>query len=260
MNRTRSNVNKVRLSDYQKNSSSTSGPEQRIGTSFSIAFLHGILTDISEEKQEIINSIGLGILLKVLTTTKFPRQLAFWVLRNMSSKNGEIKVKDGVRLMAKESDVQLVLGIPRGNRMIITECNATEIEMTRIRKLLMLKDDAEITMECVEKILRRDYGRNMSSRERDAFIVAFVLCADAYFLGPKGGKPKINTEMFINLIDTKHIAELNWCGYVLKTLIQSAKRIQQSIEAGNKTVTLDGCLLFPVVREYEIKKGQQFHR
>lgn len=204
--------------------------------------------DISTEKQEIIKSLGLGILLKVITTHKFPRQLAFWILRNMKDESGAIVVRKADEMMVTEYDVQLVLGIPRGDTDVISDCNVYEMHVSRIIKLLMLKHDADITLECVEKILRHDYGRKMTLREKDAFKVAFVLCADAYFLSPKGEKPKINQEMFINLIDTKKIPDMNWCGYVLRSLIQSARRVQQSITGGNKTVTLDGCLLFPVVR------------
>lgn len=88
----------------------------------------------------------------------------------------------------------------------------------------------------------------MSIREKEAFKVAFVLCADAYFLGPRGGKARVNQELYRNLVNPEMIGEFNWCAYVLCCLVQASKRIQQAIQQGNMTVTLDGCLLFPVVR------------
>lgn len=111
----------------------------------------------------------------------------------------------------------------------------------------MLKNEAEINLECVEQILTRDYGSKMTIREKEAFKVAFVLCADAYFLGPKGAKPKINNDMCKNLAKPALIGEFNWCSYVLGSLLQGSQRVKESIRYNTKTVTLDGCLLFAVV-------------
>lgn len=168
----------------------------------------------------------------------------------MNHETGAIEVKDGFSLLVNESDVELVLGVPCKHRNVMSEGNVSELELSTIRKLLMLKPGADITLECLEKILTQQYARKMNNKEREAFKVAFVLCADAYFLGPKGARPKINQEMFRNLIDTTKIADMNWCGYVLRSLFQSAKRIKHSIAAANKTTPLDGRLLFPVVSQH----------
>lgn len=111
----------------------------------------------------------------------------------------------------------------------------------------MLKNEAEINLECVEGILRCDYGSKMTIMEKEAFKVAFVLCADAYFLGPKGAKPRINPEMYRNLAKPALIGEFNWCAYELHSLVQGSQKVKDSIAYGSKTVTLYGCLLFAVL-------------
>lgn len=237
------------VSEATKLTTANSVPEQRIATSFSITNLCSILAGFSLEKQEIVKSIGFGQLLRLLPQPKFPRKLAFWVLRKVDINTGQITFSKDGNLMVNEYDVELVIGIPRKFRTVSCSLQISDANVTRIRKLLLLKNDAEITLEIVEEILKREYKNKMSFREQEAFKVAFVLCADAYFLGPRGPKPRINQEMYINLVNTAMIPEFNWCEYVLCCFIQSSKRVQQSISCGLKTVTLDGCLLFPVVRE-----------
>lgn len=222
-------------------------PDTKIATSFSIASLSEIFSGFDLEKQQLVQAIGFGNLLKLLPTNKFPRQLALWVLRNMDHKTAEIEVVKGGKIKMEEYDVELVLGLPRKCKVVNCALQATEMEIARIRKIMMLNNDTEITVDCVEEILKRDYGSKMTTREKEAFKVAFLLCADAYFLAPKGGKAKINLEICNNLGNPSMIGEYNWCEYVMRSLFKGSRRVQQSLEYCKKTVTLEGCLLLGVV-------------
>lgn len=196
---------------------------------------------------ELVQSIGFGILLRLFPQTKFPRQLALWVLSNMKSTNGELELSTGSKRLLNDCDVELVLGIPRKNRTVQTDLQISEKDVAKIRNILMINEDEDVSLDRIEGILTREYAEKMSTKEQDAFKVAFAVCADAYFLGPRGSNAKINKDMYKNLANPEMIADFNWCGYVLKCLVQSAKQVQQSLSYGNKTVTLDGCLLFIVV-------------
>lgn len=224
-----------------------SNQEQKIATSFSVTSLNTTFSRFNTGKKELVQGIGFHIILKLMPQSKFPRQVALWVIRNLKCTNGEITVGERGQIRANESDVELVLGIPRKTNIVKCGCDLSELDICRMRKVMLLNNDEEITVECVEVILTRDYGSKMSIREREAFKVAFVLYVDAYFLGPQGAKAKINQDMFTNLTNSDSIAEMNWCGYVLNCLIQSSMRVKQSFKARNKTVTLEGCLLFAVV-------------
>lgn len=224
-----------------------SGSDARIATSFSVSVVHGIFSNLSDEKHEIIRYLGFGVLLKLSPHTKFPRLLALWIIRNMDPVTGAISVGSGASIKANDSDLRLVLGIPCNTKVVKCGSPVSPLDVARVKRILMLKNGEDITLECIESILTRDYGRKMNKTVIEAFKVAVVLYADAYFLGPKGRKARINQDMFRNLAQPGLIPELNWCSYVLSCLIHSSNRVQESISTGNKTLTIDGCLLFCVV-------------
>lgn len=221
--------------------------DQRTSTSFSITNLTNINSTFNEEKQAIVKSIGFGSLLSLIPPIKFPRQLAFWVLRNMKEGTPSVQLGNNIELSFNDFDIELVTGLPKGTKKVNCTLQLPAIDSRRIKKLLLLKPHDDITLQAIESVLTRDYTSKMSMAERDAFKVAFVLCADAYFLAPTGWRPKINQELYKTLLDPSMIPDFNWCGYVKRGLVLSSKRIQQSIAYGNKTVLLDGCLLFPAV-------------
>jgi hypothetical protein len=180
------------VTDVPQKATNSSNPEQKIGTSFSLPIMHGILKGFSLEKKKLVQSIGFGILLQLSPQSKFPRQLALWILRNMDSTNGQIILPNGVKLVVNDYDVELVLGIPRKDKIVKCGLQVSSEDVSTIRKILMLNHEEEITLQCVERILTKEYGATMSIKEQEAFKVALVLCADAYFLAPRGSNAKIN--------------------------------------------------------------------
>lgn len=178
----------------------------------------------------------------------FPRLLVLWLIRNMDTQTGTITITSGEKLTVAAIDVNLVLGIPHGGKPVTYGKQLDPDEFTRLRTVLMMKDGAEITLKDLEKILLRNSGNNMSEAEAVAFKVALLLYLDAYFLAPKENTVKINYELFRSIEDTNNVHRLNWSRYVLDILLQSAKRVQRSLGSENRTATLEGCLLFWVVR------------
>lgn len=185
--------------------------------------------------------------MKLQPQVKFPRLLVLWLVSKMDADTGAVTLRNGEKLTVTEKDVQIVLGLPHTNMLVACSFPIPTDVICRVRDILMLGPEEEITLECLKVILLHDYGRNMTIREIEAFKVALVLYVDAYFMGPKGAKVKVNQEIFRNVTDTECIGKLNWCGYVLRMLLQSARRVQKSMMTLNKTVTLDGCLFFWVV-------------
>ncbi|CAL5015641.1 unnamed protein product [Urochloa decumbens] len=219
----------------------------QVQTVFSVDAVHRIFSTFNQEKREIVQSIGFGCLLNLQPQVKFPRLLVLWLLKNMDAATGTITLPNGDELSVTEKDVQIVLGIPKSDSNVNCCYTLTSLDEFRVRHVLMMQTGDVLTLDFIETVLLRNYGEKMSERQTEAFKVAVVLYADAYFMAPKGAKVKLNQEIFKKLENTNSIQYLNWCGYVLRLLLQSADRVQQSILSGNKTVTLDGCLLFLVV-------------
>lgn len=142
--------------------------------------------------------------------------------------------------------MNLVLGIPyRGEDVNLwSRCPGV---IDKVKAILLLDSDSDITIEAIDGILLRDYGRKMNRQESDAFKVAAMLFVDSCFLGPRGCKRRINKDILKHLADPLNISRTNWSSYVLRVLQQSAAKVQQNLRVGNKFVLLEGCLLFLLV-------------
>ncbi|TVU07978.1 hypothetical protein EJB05_41359, partial [Eragrostis curvula] len=150
-------------------------------------------------------------------------------------------------LELNDTDVNLVLGLPLGGVDISLAKRSSVTDEMLIQKILHIPRGSEITLGHLEQILVRRYSRKMTKVKRDAFKVAAILYADAYFLSPKGNNAKINHYLFPCLKDPDRIPNFNWCGYVLNVLRESAKKVQQALMGGKKSITLEGCLVFIMV-------------
>lgn len=199
------------------------------------------------EKKSIVESIGFAGLMKIHPQSRFSRLLVLRLVRNMDPVTGAIRLQNGEELPVDEADVGMVLGIPRGCKKISCGMPVSQSHVAKVKASLMIKQGKEITLTYLEKILVKDYGLKMSTREREAFKVAAVLYADAYFLAPKGAKAKVNQDLLIYVSEPAFIEGFNWCGYVLQVLIDSTRRAQEALRVGETKVTLDGYLFFWLV-------------
>lgn len=96
----------------------------------------------------------------------------------------------------------------------------------------MIREGVDITLGYLEKVLIKDYGTKMSTREREAFKIAAMLYADAYFIGPKGTKAKVNHDLYRYISEPAFIPTLNWCDYALRVITDSTKRAQAALRRG----------------------------
>lgn len=207
--------------------------------------MHDVFNSFGPEKRSLIDSIGLGGLFKVHKQRLQCRDLLLHLLSNMDPQSGTIRLKRG-ELTMKEKDVNLILGIPyRGDDVIMFSRCPPAID--KLKALLLIDSESDITFESVLAILVREYGRKMNCQERDAFKVAAMIFVDSCFLGPRGSNRTINKDILKHIADHSNIRTTNWSGYVLNVLKLSAYKVQQSLMAGNKTVLLEGCLLFLLV-------------
>lgn len=217
----------------------------RINSYFSLTTMHDAFMKFDSEKRGLLNSIGMGGLLKVHKQRLQCRNLLLSLLSNMDPDTGTITLKNG-ELTPKDRDVNLVLGIPYKG-IEVSPLSRSPGVIDKVKGILLLGRDSDITIEVVHEILLRDYGRKMNRQERDAFKVAAMLFVDSCFLGPRGCKRKINKDILQHVADPLNICKTNWSGYVLRVLRQTASKVQQNLRVGNKSVLLEGCLFFLLV-------------
>lgn len=84
----------------------------------------------------------------------------------MDLENGAILVGDGAMVRFTEEDVNLVLGIPCKGKVVLDENCSTAIVASKIKSLLMLGPENEMSITTVQSIVMREYSRKMTPRER----------------------------------------------------------------------------------------------
>ncbi|KAF8659775.1 hypothetical protein HU200_058237 [Digitaria exilis] len=210
-----------------RSSSTKAGDEHKvlIQTAFSMTALDHVCSKLSDEKKEIVCSIGFGSLLSLPWQTKISRQIVFWIMRHMDLENGAILVGDGAMVRFTEEDVNLVLGIPCKGKVVLDENYSTAIVASKIKSLLMLGPENEMSITTVQSIVMREYSRKMTPREREAFKIAFVIYIDACFLWPRGQAAKPNQGIYKHLVDTSSMQDINWCAYVIRGVKESAAKV-----------------------------------
>jgi hypothetical protein len=226
-----------------------SGQESKvmISTAFSMLSLFKISSRLNDEKKEIIQSIGFGSLISLPEFKLFPRQIVLWLLSNLDTLNGAIKLRDGDLIPFSSRDVDIVLGISSRGKCVIGEDDTSLATPYRKKSLLLLRSGEEPTIRNLESIILKDYGRGMSAKEKEAFKLAFVLYVEAVFLGAKGRNPKVNSELLKKFCDISAITQLDWSDYVVRCLKDSARKVQLSLLNGNRNITIEGCLYFLLV-------------
>lgn len=74
-------------------------------------------------------------------------------------------------------------------------------------------------------------------------MVAAVIYSMSYFLAPKGRPARVNTNILETLVQPSNINKIKWCSFIMKTLRESSSKIRADLDAGSRSVCLDGCLL-----------------
>jgi hypothetical protein len=218
-----------------------------IHTTFSMTSLFKICSRMNDDKKEVVHSIGFGNLLTLPDFKMFPRQIVLWLLSNLDYMNDAIKLRNGDLLPFSATDVSIVLGISSQGRCVLGEQEASEAATQHKSSVLMLRSGEEPTIRTLENILLKDLGRLMTVKEKEQFKLAFVLYAEAVFLGAKGKNPKVNMELLKKCSDTSIITQLNWSNYIVTCLKDSAKKVQFSVLNGKQNITIEGCLFFLLV-------------
>lgn len=200
----------------------------KINSPFSIIALHTVFSKFGTEKRAILETIGFSGLTKVHKQRLPSRKLILSLLRNMDPKSASLELKNSAKLTMQDKDVNIVLGIPYSGKHVKLRSRSSD-DIQKVKAVLMLQPDSEITIEAVRHILLKDYGRKMEPNETKAFKVAAILYADSCFIGPRGEKGKINKDILSHLADPSKIIGTNWAAYVISVLRESSRKVQQSL-------------------------------
>jgi hypothetical protein len=209
--------------------------------------LFKVSSGLNDEKKDLVQSIGFGNLIRLPEFKMFPRQIVLWLLSNLDTSKGAIKLRNGDLLPFSARDVAIVLGISSKGKCVIAEDDTSVATPLRKRSVLLLSTGEEPTLKTLESIILKDNGRGMTTKQQDAFKLAFVLYVEAVFLGAKGKNPKVNSDLLKKCSDISAITQLDWSDYVVRCLKDSARKVQLSLMNGSRNITVEGCLFFLLV-------------
>ncbi|XBJ20444.1 hypothetical protein VPH35_011275 [Triticum aestivum] len=142
-------------------------------------------------------------------------------------------LKLSIWLMSRVDEVSrtiYVLGVPCGPLHIQ---KATALDTTHVRDILQISQHGKNLLMAVEKII-----------SRPSFKMAFVMYVVGYLLAPSPSHDRTNTRYWGALAQIDHVAEFNWCEYLLEELMAACLRVKADIKAGRDVTYLHACHLF----------------
>lgn len=169
---------------------------------------------MNDIQRESIKAIGMGALLD-LGVHEIPHKLAYYILSNFNECSSELILDDGNRrLHIDEEDVFLTLGLPKGRTAFVVEHYCTNQELlAEWRHMTSPGNPKRVSASQVkESMLAASDGGDWFKRQ---FLILTIAC-----LVEHTSTGYINQKLFGNFVDLTKVADLNWCKYTMKSLIE----------------------------------------
>lgn len=204
-------------------------------TRFSPTAFMKVISALSPEKKDVIESYGFGSLLK-FSKCFVPNKFANWVAHLVDPKSGDI-IRDGKVISLTEESVQWVLDIPNGKRPFPFDPSVgRDLVLSKFGK-----DRIPPVSFFAEKLIKKE-----DLSDEDLFI-CFMIVALASFLCPNTNVVP-SPKYFGVFEDIDHIKDFNWCGYVLEWLLDHIKAFNRSkTDKLKRCQGLGGCLFYLAV-------------
>ncbi|KAK8446478.1 hypothetical protein SEVIR_9G495800v4 [Setaria viridis] len=182
------------------------------------------------EQCDLIRRNGFGGLLNLKCRKNPPHLLYHWLAKHFNCATSELVFSNGTVIPVTAKSVQLILGIPYGNRKVKYEMDA---QSTALMKQDYYSDGLPSRITSIVEQLSE------MRKADDRFLRTFLLLAMSCFLCPTTSC-RISPRCFPSLVDISSVAQLDWCDFVLKQLVSSIKRYKHRL-------TICGCMFFLAV-------------
>nr|GMC89498.1 uncharacterized protein LOC109179062 [Ipomoea batatas] len=214
--------------------------------------LSKLLPKLTDEQKNAVREIGFGSLLEI-KLSNLDRMLTTYLVKNFDVYRCVLRLEKEEMLLT-EDDVESTLGLPKSDIQVVegNNSNATIeynnlVEEWRVHWRI---DSCSPLVKTLSEGLgeRKDHG-DMFKRDFVVFVISSLFKGHAKWTS--------NFKLLYSLIDVNNIKNLNWCGYIFKSLIDS-------VEKWTKTPTtfFTGPLIFLVFSYIDRLqfKGQQIER
>ncbi|KAH6770400.1 hypothetical protein C2S52_015203 [Perilla frutescens var. hirtella] len=178
---------------------------------------------MNDAQRQSVREMGFGDLLH-LDISDVPPKIAYWILDNFDVKRGKIVFEGDRRVHVNENDVQLIFGFPKGPRLIVKKARNAKASLLSVW-LGRFEDK-----HC--KRIRATHVADDMIKEADGglwfrrqFLVLVTCC-----LIERAGNCYVLPQILDTFQNIDRVAELNWCGYLMKCLIEHTRAWQANKE------------------------------
>ncbi|KAL2902842.1 Protein MAINTENANCE OF MERISTEMS, partial [Bienertia sinuspersici] len=166
------------------------------------------------EKMEVVESMGFGHL-KHLSGQAMNKELGYRLMTRVNADTGELMVGDGREFTLSSAQVKCVLGIPKGERLVLLQ--------------------------------RRGITSWGEEVDMEKYRVAFLVVLLGMFLCPTTNFSCLASELTPALCAAEEANQYDWCSFVLDFLLRRVRAFSHSIDKEGYAVGCGGCTYFLLI-------------
>ncbi|KAL2933795.1 Protein MAINTENANCE OF MERISTEMS [Bienertia sinuspersici] len=202
-----------------------------------------LMEGLEGEKMELVERIGFGHL-KHLSGQAMNKELGYWLMTRVNADTGELIAGDGREFTLSSEQVQCVLGIPKGEKLVpslMDDTNRVEID-----KICRWFSKVEYGKACISIVEAKDYVMG-EEVDVEKYRVAFLVVLLGMFLCPTTNFSSLASELTPALCAAEEANQYDWCSFVLDFLLRRARAFSHSFDKDGYAVGCGGCTYFLVV-------------
>lgn len=214
-------------------------------TRSSIKQVYDVISSFTEQKRDLVRSIGFGGILLFPPLKNINRRFAMWLMSRVDPLSQTIVVNNCKRIKFNKTDVEKVFGIPCHGK-VVSDCNMPrKVIIPTVKKSYPGTDARENrSIKAAQEVVEKQCSGTMTDTEQDAFKVAFVIYLMSTLLAPGSKYDYVSLEYWGALVEPASIKDFDWCEYVLRKLLQAVVKLKNELQVGNKVSNITGCSVF----------------
>ncbi|XP_019158791.1 PREDICTED: uncharacterized protein LOC109155623 isoform X2 [Ipomoea nil] len=203
----------------------------QINTRGSPKYLADLVASLTPRQREDVIAVGLGALLE-FRITEVPLRLGHWLVTNFDPSEMRIDLGNGRYIPVTKEDVSAVFGLPRGPIPIAERDSQVVSKELRDWRDAVKQHRGRVTVKALCALMRELIDGGSWFKIHFSVVVMTLLVAST-----PNGYANQKTVHVLSSVDT--IQDLDWCGYLLRSLVTTH---QSWTEASSRIFT--GPLLF----------------
>ncbi|RLN24563.1 hypothetical protein C2845_PM07G01500 [Panicum miliaceum] len=172
----------------------------------SIHNVYKIISGLSERKKELVESIGFGGLLHFPAIQQINRKFSLWLMSRVNGLNDILSISEDISIQIDKEDIAKVFGIPCGGTKVTKRLFQDKEAVNTIKNRLMTNNRKDVrSIRTAQEIVEKQYEREMSETEMEAFGTAFFIYMMSTLLAPGAKYDYISFEYCNALVNLDEI-------------------------------------------------------